>query len=363
MHANIDLKTDLKTDLNLQYKKIRKIAFAGTPEFAAEILAFLHQQSDIEIKMVLSMPDQAKGRGMQLMPTPVKAYCLENKLQRPLNISQPTSLNFEKDVDAKKTHTFLKEEVDALIVVAYGMLLPAAFVDEILCLNIHASLLPRWRGAAPIQRAIEAGDRETGIAIMHMDKGLDTGHVLYQQSTPIAQKTAGELNIDLQNIAKTSILHVIQNYAELAKNQQPQIQSLADEAKITYAKKISKDDARLDLSENSQVILQKIRAYHPVPAAYFCYQSQNYKVWQAKILSSDAFLELQKNYKENNNNLKIINKEKIDYLDASSGGLAIYFHSKYLVLKTADAYLQIEEIQAPNKKRMSCEDFLRGFKF
>jgi methionyl-tRNA formyltransferase len=318
-----------------QNKIIRKIAFAGTPVFAAEILAFLHQQNQFDIKMVLSMPDQPKGRGLELTPTPVKAYALEHGL----NIFQPPSLSISKNPDAQDIHTFLKEEVDCLVVVAYGMLLPKVLVESVLCLNIHASLLPRWRGAAPIQRAIEAGDNETGIAIMHMNAGLDTGDVLYQKSIPILEKNTLELTQDLQQLSQTSILHTLLNYQDLAKK------ALVQPTEgVTYAHKIEKSEALISFNQKTSLILQKIRAFNPFPAVCFQLKGVLYKIWQANQISLP--------------NQPITYQTKLDDV---SGGTAIYFFEDAVIIQTLDGYLNIQNIQAPNKKAMPITDFLRGF--
>ena len=246
-----------------------RLIFAGTPEFAATALQALVQAGH-EIALVLTQPDRPAGRGMRLKPSAVKMLALRHELP----LAQPKTLN---DVPTQMALTALG--VDAMIVVAYGLILPQAVLDipRFGCFNIHASLLPRWRGAAPIQRALLAGDAETGITIMQMDAGLDTGALLLRRGIPIApQDTAQTLQDALAAVGATSILDTLRL---LAQNQL--IAQAQDESRATYAAKITKEEARLDWSQNAATVERAIRAYNPVPGAFTLRDGASLKLWAA----------------------------------------------------------------------------------
>ncbi len=249
-------------------KKLR-LAFMGTPEFAVPALRALHAAGH-EIAAVYSQPPRRAGRGKKLTPSPVHQVAEELGIE----VRVPASLkNEEAQAD------FAALDLDAAVVAAYGLILPQAILDapKMGCLNIHGSLLPRWRGAAPVQRAILAGDDETGITIMQMEAGLDTGPMLLKSKTPVIGKTAGELTDEL---AQTGARLMVQ-YLSSPEDYPPEIQ---DDALATYAKKITKEEAHLDFSQSATEMLQQVRAFNPVPGAFFEYDGDRYRIHSAEVV-------------------------------------------------------------------------------
>ena len=233
-----------------------KVVFAGTPDFAARHLQGLID-SPHQIVAVMSQPDRPAGRGKRLQPTPVKAVALEAELP----VWQPVSL---KNADGEATLS--QYNADILVVVAYGLMLPTAILDipRLGCLNVHASLLPRWRGAAPVQRAIEAGDTETGVSIMTMEPGLDTGPVLLTRTLPISSDhTSGALLDDLAQLGVTALIDSLENIDTLLATAAPQ-----DDSEATYAHKISKQEGALNWSAAADALARRVRAFHPAPGCY-----------------------------------------------------------------------------------------------
>ncbi|MYL23285.1 methionyl-tRNA formyltransferase [Halomonas alkaliantarctica] len=233
-----------------------RVIFAGTPDFAAASLEAL-LASRHEVVGVYTQPDRPAGRGRKLTPSPVKKRALEHDLP----VFQPTSL---KDPDTQAVLAALN--ADVMVVVAYGLLLPQTVLDipRLGCINVHASLLPRWRGAAPIQRAIEAGDPESGVAIMQMDAGLDTGAVLSEARTPITPTTTGgELHDTLATLGATTLIETLNALADgqASATAQPQ-------EGVTYAAKLSKAEAELDFTQPAAALTAKIRAFNPWPVAW-----------------------------------------------------------------------------------------------
>ena len=251
-----------------------KVIFAGTPDFAAAALKAI-AAAGFEIPLVLTQPDRPKGRGMQLTASPVKQAALELGL----TVAQPEKLRN----NAEALQMLKEVEADVMVVAAYGLILPQDVLDTPKhgCLNIHASLLPRWRGAAPIQRAIEAGDAETGVCIMQMDIGLDTGDVVSEHRYPIQPTdTANEVHDVLMGLGAEAIvadLQRLQAESRLNTVKQP-------EEGVTYAQKLSKEEARIDWNESAAVIERKIRAFNPVPAAWVEYQGKPMKIWRAEVV-------------------------------------------------------------------------------
>ncbi len=242
-----------------------KLIFAGTPEFAATALAALIDAGH-QIPLVLTQPDRPAGRGMQMQASPVKQLALAHGLE----VFQPLSL--KKDAEAREKIAAIG--ADAMIVAAYGLILPQEVLDmpALGCLNIHASLLPRWRGAAPIQRAIEAGDGESGVCIMQMEAGLDTGRVLARASTPIApDDTAATLHDRLALLGARLMAETLPRLP-LAGQVQP-------EAGVTYAAKIDKAEARIDWKRSAAELDRHIRAFNPFPCAQTTLQELPIKVW------------------------------------------------------------------------------------
>ncbi|MFA5171753.1 MAG: methionyl-tRNA formyltransferase [Sulfuriferula sp.] len=251
-----------------------RIVFAGTPEFARVALTALYDAGH-EIVAVLTQPDRPAGRGMKLTPSAVK----QEAIRLNLPVLQPLTL---KDSDIQ--HELAALNANVMVVAAYGLILPQAVLDmpEHGCLNIHASLLPRWRGAAPIHRAILSGDSTTGITIMQMDAGLDTGAMLATQTLAIANDdTTGSLHDKLATLGGTMIVDALAHITTLSPTPQP-------EAGVTYAAKITKAEALLDFNLPAQQLARNIRAFNPAPGAYFLAQDKIIKVWQAHVVDQSA---------------------------------------------------------------------------
>ena len=300
-----------------------KVIFAGTPDFAAAALKAI-AAAGFEIPLVLTQPDRPKGRGMQLAPSPVKQAALELGLR----VAQPEKLRN----NAEALQMLKEAEADVMVVAAYGLILPQDVLDTPKhgCLNIHASLLPRWRGAAPIQRAIEAGDAETGVCIMQMDIGLDTGDVVSEHRYTIQPTdTANEVHDALMNLGAAAIvadLQQLKTEGRLKSVKQP-------EEGVTYAQKLSKEEARIDWNESAAVIERKIRAFNPVPAAWVEYQGKPMKIWRAEVVAQQG--------------------RAGEVLSCSADGL---------VVACGENALKITELQPSGSKRMPIAAFAAGHK-
>lgn len=294
-----------------------KVIFAGTPDFAAEALKAI-VAAGFDVPLVLTQPDRPKGRGMKLQPSAVKAAALELGL----SVEQPVSL---KDEDVQ---VMLRSyRADIMVVAAYGLILPQVVLDipKLGCLNIHASLLPRWRGAAPIQRAIEAGDQETGICIMQMDAGLDTGAVLLQKRYAIKNTdTANEVTQALTELGAECIVAVLQQVSCLKATHQ-------SEDGVTYAAKLNKAEAQLNWQETAQVLERKVRAFNPVPTTWTVFEEKPLKVWAAHVVAGEGV-----------------------------PGTVLAADDNGLVIATAKEALCITELQASGSKRMTAAAFLAG---
>ncbi|SDM30055.1 methionyl-tRNA formyltransferase [Franzmannia pantelleriensis] len=246
-----------------------RVIFAGTPDFAATNLAAL-LDSQHRVVAVYTQPDRPAGRGRKLTPSPVKALAQAHQVP----VYQPVSL---KERDAQTELAAI--DADIMVVVAYGLILPQAVLDtpRLGCLNVHASLLPRWRGAAPIQRAIEAGDSESGVTIMQMNAGLDTGDMLLERRTSISDSTTGgELHDTLAELGGQAIVDALDALAGdgLVATPQP-------EAGVTYAAKLSKAEAELDFSQPAARLSAKVRAFNPWPVAWCALGNERLRLWQA----------------------------------------------------------------------------------
>ena len=300
-----------------------KVIFAGTPDFAAAALKAI-AAAGFEILLVLTQPDRPKGRGMQLAPSPVKQAALELGLR----VAQPEKLRN----NAEALQMLKEVEADVMVVAAYGLILPQDVLDTPKhgCLNIHASLLPRWRGAAPIQRAIEAGDAETGVCIMQMDIGLDTGDVVSEHRYTIQPTdTANEVHDALMSLGAEAIvadLQQLKTEGRLKSVKQP-------EEGVTYAQKLSKEEARIDWNESAAVIERKIRAFNPVPAAWVEYQGKPMKIWRAEVVAQQG--------------------RAGEVLSCSADGL---------VVACGENALKITELQPSGSKRMPIAAFAAGHK-
>lgn len=308
-----------------------RLIFAGTPEFAQTALAALHAAGH-EIVLVLSQPDRPAGRGMKLQASPVKQWALANQVP----VAQPRSLRLDgkypEDAAAARD-TLLAAKADAMIVAAYGLILPQWVLDlpPKGCLNIHASLLPRWRGAAPIHRAIEAGDTQTGITIMQMDAGLDTGDMLLVLPCAIAPNdTTAVLHDRLAALGGEAIVQALASMDSLPHQPQP-------EEGVNYAHKIDKAEAALDWALSAEVLARRIRAFDPFPGMTVPLTteagSETLKIWQAvaEPLASPA--------------------EPGTVLSADASGVRVACGAGQLCLT---------QLQRPGGKRLSAADFLRG---
>ena len=305
-----------------------KVIFAGTPEFAAIALARLHE-AGFEIPLVLTQPDRPAGRGMQLQPSPVKSYALKHGMP----VAQPVSLRLDGKYpeQAAAAHAQLKAtEHEVMVVAAYGLILPASIlsIPPMGCLNIHASLLPRWRGAAPIHRAIEVGDSETGITIMQMDEGLDTGPMLLTRSERInATDTTGSLHDRLAALGGELIVDA------LKKLQQGGLFAQAQPTDgMTYAAKISKQEADLDFRLPAETLLRRIHAFNPFPGAVVHLHETAVKIWQASSVEAKG--------------------KPGEILSVTSEGV---------VVACGSGALKLLELQKPGGKRLAAAQFIQGF--
>ncbi|ADO46705.1 methionyl-tRNA formyltransferase [[Enterobacter] lignolyticus] len=298
-----------------------RIIFAGTPDFAARHLDAL-LSSGHQVVGVFTQPDRPAGRGKKLMPSPVKVLAEEKGLP----VFQPVSLRAQEN-----QQLVAALNADVMVVVAYGLILPKAVLDmpRLGCINVHGSLLPRWRGAAPIQRSLWAGDAETGVTIMQMDVGLDTGDMLYKLSCPItAQDTSATLYDKLAELGPQGLIATLKQLAEGATR--PEVQ---DESQVTYAEKLSKEEARVDWTLSAAQIERCIRAFNPWPMSWLEIDGQPVKVWQAAALPGP------------------VNAEPGTILDASKQGIQV---------ATGDGILSLQSLQPAGKKAMSAQDLLNS---
>lgn len=297
-----------------------KIIFAGTPDFAARHLDAL-LASEHQVVGVFTQPDRPAGRGNKLTPSPVKTLAQTHAIP----VFQPKSLR-----PAENQQLVADLQADVMVVVAYGLILPQAVLTmpRLGCINVHGSLLPRWRGAAPIQRSLWAGDSETGVTIMQMDVGLDTGDMLYKLSCPItAQDTSATLYDKLAQLGPQGLLETL---AQLADGRaQPEKQ---DDAQANYAEKLSKEEARLDWQLSAAQLERCIRAFNPWPVSYFLIEDQPVKVWQATVLPHVA-------------------KQPGEIVAADKQGIQV---------ATAEGVLNLQLLQPAGKKAMSAQDLLNS---
>jgi methionyl-tRNA formyltransferase len=309
-----------------------KVVFAGTPEFAAVALESLHQ-AGFEIPLVLTQPDRPAGRGLQLHASAVKQYALAHGIEvlQPLSLRQD-SKDPERAAQARAAHArLLATDYDVMVVAAYGLILPRSTLDIKPCINIHGSLLPRWRGAAPIHRAIEAGDPDTGVTIMEMEEGLDTGPMLLMEKVAIGpQDSTASLHDRLARLGAGMIVTALKLRAEgkLAAVPQP-------EAGVTYAAKISKDEAGLDFSRPAAELGRKIRAFNPFPGAHAEVNGVTIKIWGAETLAAGS--------------------------DAPAGQVLAADAQHGIVVACKIGTLRLTELQKPGGKRLPAAEFLKGF--
>jgi methionyl-tRNA formyltransferase len=306
------------------------LIFAGTPEFARVALERL-LAAGFRVPLVLTQPDRPAGRGMKLQPSPVKQLALE----RGIAVAQPRSLRLDGKYpeDARAAREAIEAaQADAMVVAAYGLILPQWVLDlpRLGCLNIHASLLPRWRGAAPIHRAIEAGDAQTGVTIMQMDAGLDTGDMLLIERLPIeAEDTTGTLHDRLAALGARLVVEALEIAAcgGLKAEKQPA-------EGVTYAHKIEKAEAALDWGAPAGTLARRVRAFNPFPGAATSLAGEVIKVWAAHAESGSA---------------------------PAVPGQVLAADGSGIRVATGGGVLVLTELQRAGGKRLAAADFLRGF--
>jgi methionyl-tRNA formyltransferase len=302
------------------YKPL-KIVFAGTPEFAAEALQGLFL-SEHQVVAVYAQPDRPAGRGRKLVHGPVKQLAIAHQVP----VHQPKSLK-----DQAEQAKLAELGADLMVVAAYGLLLPQAVLDtpRLGCINIHASLLPRWRGAAPIQRAILAGDRETGITIMQMEAGLDTGPMLYRVKCPIQpDDTGGSLHDRLAGVGAEALLQVLPGVAAGTLTPVPQDDSLAN-----YASKLDKRESLIDWQQPAVQIDRQVRAFNPWPVAQTGYQGKAMRIWLSEVVQGGA---------------------------SAAPGTVVAAGKAGIDVATGEGLLRIIRLQIPGKRAMTSQEFLNA---
>jgi methionyl-tRNA formyltransferase len=306
-----------------------KVVFAGTPEFAAAALRALIQ-AGFDIPLVLTQPDRPAGRGMQLQASSVKQVALEHGIE----VLQPLSLRMDsKDpqraAEAQAAHERLTSlDYDVMVVAAYGLILPRSTLDIAPCINIHGSLLPRWRGAAPIHRAIESGDVETGVTIMGMEEGLDTGPMMLIERVAIEDSdTTGSLHDKLATLGASMIVEALRRLerGELPATPQP-------EAGVTYAAKISKDEAKLDFTLPALDLWRKVRAFNPFPGAQGLANGTAIKIWSAELAEGSG-----------------------------APGQVLSADAQGIVVACGAGALRLLQLQKPGGKRLAAGEFVKSF--
>lgn len=316
-----------------------RIVFAGTPDFAKHALDAI-LDAGYQVPLVLTQPDRPAGRGMRLTPSPVK----QRAEQAGIPVSQPRSLRLDGKFpdDAKAARAALHESrPDVMIVAAYGLILPQWVLTLPVhgCLNIHASLLPRWRGAAPIHRAIQAGDAQTGITIMQMDEGLDTGDMLLVRSLPITgQHTSASLHDDLAELGAQAIVDALTRLAGGGLTPQPQ-----PGQGVTYAEKLSRSEAALDFSRPASELERWIRAFNPFPGATMTLDGIDgpVKIWQARVLDEST--------------------DTADVVAGAQAGDVIGVGQQGIDVLTGDGILRLLELQRPGGRRQPVSAFIQGW--
>lgn len=305
-----------------------RIVFAGTPDFARAALKALHEAGH-EIVAVLTQPDRPSGRGRALTQSPVKEYALDLGLP----VMQPESLRLGKP-GADDTRAALNALApDLMIVAAYGLILPKDILDlpRYGCLNIHASLLPRWRGAAPIQRALAAGDLQTGVALMQMEEGLDTGPVWHEEKIAIApDDNFATLHDRLRDMGARALVALLKEFPASGKTAVPQ-----PSEGITYAHKISREDTVIDWSQSAQMVRDQIRAFDPYPGALAQLRGEQLKLFSVSDIVSDT----------------VSDTVPGTILEASPQGL---------VIACGEGAVRVGAIQRPGAKRILIREFLNG---
>lgn len=296
-----------------------KIVFMGTPDFSVPVLKALIEQH--EVVAVYTRAPKESGRGKKINKTPVHLLAEEAGIP----VHTPRTLKNDEELAILKSF-----RADIAIVAAYGLLLPQTVLDAFPkgCINVHASLLPRWRGAAPIQRAIEAGDIQSGISIMKMALALDAGDVLSTAVVPITDgMTGGDLHDELSNVGAALLLQTLSRLDGITPIKQ-------DETLVTYAEKLDKAECLLDFSMDAKALINKIRAFSPYPATYFTYHGERFKIYQASIIDG-----------------------------VGAPGEILDGHSNLVIAVANDKALKVQKIQREGKQPMNIGDLLRGFVF
>lgn len=299
-----------------------KVIYAGTPDFAVPALQAL-LDSRHEVLAVYTQPDRPAGRGRKLTPSPVKQVALDNGI----SVEQPVTL---KDSDTQQR--LADYGADMMVVAAYGLLLPKAVLDipPLGCLNIHGSLLPRWRGAAPIHRAVKEGDMETGVTIMQMAEGLDTGDMLLKRCVPItADSTTAELHDQLANLGAEGLLQAIEGL--LDGSLQPEAQ---DDALANYAHKLSKAEAAIDWTLPASALARTVMAFNPWPVAHTTLEGQPLRLWLASAIEGSG-----------------------------TPGEVVAESAEGIDVATGKGVLRIHRLQLPGKRQMSAQECLNGRQF
>src|SRR5205809_2091193 len=296
-----------------------RVVFIGTGEIGVPALQALMRSGEHQVIGVVTQPDKPVGREQRIEPPPIKRALIGTKI----SVLQP-----ERIKDRQSIEEIRAMAPSAIVVMAYGQILPRAILEipPFACLNLHVSLLPRWRGAAPIQAAIAAGDRETGITVMYMDEGLDTGDILLQRTIDILPNdTGGSLHDRLAQIAPEILL---ESLVLLAKGIAPRIPQ--DNSLTTYAPKLKREDGRIDWSEPAEIIERKIRAFNPWPGALMKVDEQNLKIFSSSVID----------------------------LNGKPGEILI--SKDQLIVAAGKDAVALNEVQLEGKKRMSASEFLRG---
>jgi methionyl-tRNA formyltransferase len=315
-----------------------RLIFAGTPEFAQVAMQALHDAGH-QIVLVLTQPDRPAGRGMKLQASPVKQLALS--IGAP--VAQPRSLRLDgkyPEDAALAQQAILDARADACVVAAYGLILPQWVLDapRLKCFNIHGSLLPRWRGAAPIHRAIEAGDALTGITIMQMDAGLDTGDMLAMETLPIQPTdTTGSLHDQLAALGARMMVQVIDQaqVAQLVPQPQPA-------EGVTYAAKIDKHEAAIDWSQPASTLARRVRAFNPFPGAHTTLGGELLKIWAADAIKNDSI------------------QSNEDMSKGAVSGTVVATGAQGIDVQTGDGVLRLTQLQRAGAKRLAAADFVRG---
>ena len=310
-----------------------RVIFAGTPEFARVALEKLHS-AGFEIALVLTQPDRPAGRGMKLQASAVKQWTVA----RQIAVAQPRSLRLDGKYpeDAAAARVAIEAaKADVMVVAAYGLILPQWVLDmpRLGCLNIHASILPRWRGAAPIHRAIEAGDKETGVTIMQMDAGLDTGDMLLLQTLPIGpHDSTDRLHDQLAELGGRMIVQALESAASGSLEPVPQ-----PTQGISYAHKIDKREAALDWTQPALTLERRIRAFNPFPVACSTLNGETIKFWRAEVLTG------------------------VQPPASAAAGEVLAASAKGVDIAATDGVLRVSRLQKAGGKPLDAADFLRGF--